>query len=78
MQRYSKSKEDVYCDLVDSYFGECTAVQSMILMALCILYAFNEVGRQSVMDLITRAREEPHSTFDARLLDRLERVIATV
>ncbi len=78
VQHYNKSKEDVFSDLIDAYFGECAAVQSMILKALCILYAFDGVGRQSVMDLIKRVREEAHSILEERLLDRLERVITTV
>ena len=78
MRHYNKSKEEVFDDLIDAYFGECGAVQSMILKALCILYAFDEVGRQSVIDLITRVRGQVHSTLEDRLLDRLERVIATV
>ena len=64
-EAHGKTKEEMLADLIDAYFGECMAVQRMIVEAISILYIFDGLDKKHVLDFIARAKSDgKFSTYE--------------
>jgi hypothetical protein len=74
----SKTRSEMLADLMDAYFGECMAVQTEIVKALCLIYLFYGLEKKVVQAFIDRIIPLHLCLAETRLLGRLQEVINAI
>lgn len=64
-ESHGKSESTMLLDLIDAYFGECMAVQRMIVQALSLLYIFDRINKTILLDFVKRVKsDKKFSTYE--------------
>jgi len=62
--KHGKLAEEMLIDLMDAYFGECMAVQRMIVQALCLLLIFEDLEIKIINQFVNRVKsDKKYSTY---------------